>query len=58
VPQDQAKRMIDALERVGRTPESLILPRLGHNLGRESERSQIFGVVVDFLEKHLGPGVP
>jgi dipeptidyl aminopeptidase/acylaminoacyl peptidase len=58
VPQDQAKRMIDALEKVGRKPESLILPRLGHNLGRESERNQIFGAVVDFLEKHLGPGVP
>lgn len=58
VPQDQAKRMIDALEKVGRTPESLLLSRVGHNLGQESDRNQIFAAIVGFLEKHLGPGVP
>ncbi|HEY5552525.1 MAG TPA: prolyl oligopeptidase family serine peptidase [Opitutaceae bacterium] len=58
VPQDQAKRMISALEKVGRKPESLILSRLGHNLGQESDRNQIFKAIVEFLEKNLGPGVP
>lgn len=57
VPQNQAKRMIAALEKEGRPPESLILGGVGHNFGQQRHRVQIFQSVVDFLEKHLGPGV-
>jgi dipeptidyl aminopeptidase/acylaminoacyl peptidase len=58
VPQDQAKRMIAALEKTGRKPESLFLGGVGHNYGQEKDRVQIFNRVIAFLEKNLGPGVP
>ena len=58
VPQDQAKRMIDALTRAGRPPESLFLSNLGHTYGNEKQRTEIYKAVVAFLEKNLGPGVP
>lgn len=57
VPQDQAKRMVSALEKVGRKPESLFIPNLGHSYGDERQRLQIFQSVVTFLEANLGPGV-
>jgi dipeptidyl aminopeptidase/acylaminoacyl peptidase len=58
VPQDQAKRMIAALEKAGRKPESLFLGGVGHNYGQQKDRLKIFNAVVAFLEKNLGPGVP
>lgn len=57
VPPDQAKRMIAALEKVGRKPESLFISGLGHNLGREKQRIEIMKAMAAFLEKNLGPGV-
>lgn len=58
VPHDQAKRMISALEKTGRKPETLILSGMGHDQGNEKQRTEIYTRVVAFLEKHLGPGVP
>jgi dipeptidyl aminopeptidase/acylaminoacyl peptidase len=57
VPPDQARRMISALEKVGRKPESLFLSDVAHNLGHERHRIQIYNAIVKFLEKNLGPGV-
>lgn len=57
VPPDQTKRMIAALERAGRKPQSLMVSGVGHELGHEDKRTQIFETVVTFLEKELGPGV-
>ena len=57
VPQDQAKRMIAALDKAGRKPESLFISHLGHTYGNEKQRTEIFKAVVTFLEKNLGPGV-
>lgn len=57
VPQDQAKRMITALAKTGREPESLLMSRLGHNYGDQKQRTEIYTRMVEFLEKHLGPGV-
>ncbi len=57
VPPDQARRMISALERVGRKPESLFLSDLGHSMGNEKQRTEIYTAVAAFLEKNLGPGV-
>ena len=57
VPREQAKLMISALEKVGRTPESLFIPDLAHSYGNEEQRLQIYKAVVAFLEKNLGPGV-
>lgn len=58
VPHDQAKRMIAALEKAGRAPETLIMSGMGHNYGNEKQRTEIYTRMVAFLEKHLGPGVP
>jgi len=58
VPQDQAKRMVAALTKAGRKPESLFMAKMGHNLGDEKQRTEIYKAVVTFLEKNLGPGVP
>lgn len=57
VPQDQAKRMIAALEKAGNKPESLFLSDVGHNYGGPKDRLKIYQAMVDFLEKYLGPGV-
>ena len=57
VPVNQARRMIAALEKNGRKPESLILSDVGHNYGREKPRTEIFKRIAAFLEKNLGPGV-
>jgi len=58
VPQDQARRMIAALEKAGRKPESLFIPKLSHTFGNEKQRTEILKAMVAFLEKNLGPGVP
>ncbi|HVT72202.1 MAG TPA: alpha/beta fold hydrolase [Lacunisphaera sp.] len=57
VPQDQAKRMIAALDKVGRKPTSLFISDLGHSFGNEKQRKQIFEAVDKFLAANLGPGV-
>jgi dipeptidyl aminopeptidase/acylaminoacyl peptidase len=57
VPQDQAKRMIAALEKFGHKPDSLFVSGVAHNFGREKNRIEIYRRITDFLEKHLGPGV-
>jgi dipeptidyl aminopeptidase/acylaminoacyl peptidase len=58
VPQSQAKRMIEALEKVGRKPESLFLADVGHEYGNEQKRIETYKALVAFLEKNLGAGVP
>ncbi|HTL67613.1 MAG TPA: alpha/beta fold hydrolase [Lacunisphaera sp.] len=57
VPQDQAKRMIAALDKAGRKPTSLFISNLGHSFGNEKQRKQIFEAVDKFLAANLGPGV-
>jgi dipeptidyl aminopeptidase/acylaminoacyl peptidase len=57
VPQDQAKRMVAALTKAGRKPESLFIAKLGHTFGDEKQRTEIYKAVTAFLEKNLGPGV-
>jgi dipeptidyl aminopeptidase/acylaminoacyl peptidase len=57
VPQKQAKLMISALEKAGRTPESLFISDLGHTFGNARQRLQIYKTIDVFLEKSLGPGV-
>jgi dipeptidyl aminopeptidase/acylaminoacyl peptidase len=57
VPRDQANLMVSALEKAGRTPESLFISDLGHTFGNARQRLQIFQAIDTFLEKNLGPGV-
>ncbi len=58
VPRGQAKLMISALEKTGRTPESLFISDLGHTFGNARQRLQIYQAIDAFLAKNLGPGVP
>lgn len=58
VPQDQAKRMLTALEKAGRPAESLFVAGMGHSFGDQKQRLEIYQRIVGFLERHLGPGVP
>lgn len=58
VPQDQAKRMIAALEKAGRKPESLFLSDVGHHFGDEKKQAESFRRIITFLEEKLGPGMP
>jgi dipeptidyl aminopeptidase/acylaminoacyl peptidase len=57
VPPDQARRMIAALEKAGRKPESMFVAGVGHTFGRGQDRLEIYKRIVAFLEKDLGPGV-
>ncbi|HWA09615.1 MAG TPA: S9 family peptidase [Opitutaceae bacterium] len=57
VPQDQAKRMIAALEKAGKKPESYFISGIGHTFGHEKDRIEIYQTIVAFLEKQLGPGL-
>lgn len=57
VPLDQARRMVTALERAGRKPESLFVGGMAHSLAPEAKRREVFQAVVTFLERELGPGV-
>jgi dipeptidyl aminopeptidase/acylaminoacyl peptidase len=58
VPQVQARIMVEALEKAGRKPQTLFLSGVGHNYGQPKDREEIYNATVEFLEKHLGPGVP
>jgi dipeptidyl aminopeptidase/acylaminoacyl peptidase len=57
VPPDQARRMIAALEKNGKKPETLFVAGVAHNFGNEKKRLEIFQSILTFLEKQLGPGV-
>ena len=54
----QARIMEAALEKAGRKPQTLYLSGVGHHYGQPKDREDIYRTTVEFLEKHLGPGVP
>ena len=56
VPQKQAKKMIAALEKAGRKPESLFIADEGHGFRKEKGRIREFKAIEAFLAKYLGPG--
>jgi len=57
VPQNQAKKMADALKDAGHPSEVLYLKEGGHRLSNQRDRTEAFTAIVGFLEQHLGPGV-
>jgi len=57
VPQNQAKKMITALEKAGRKPDALFIADEGHGFNHEKSRVAEFKAIEAFLGKHLGPGV-
>jgi len=58
VPPRQARDLLRALERAGAEPESLFLSGEGHSINGERARREMFERLVQFLERHLGPGLP
>ncbi len=57
VPPGQARDMVSALKKARRPPEALFLNGEGHRFTKEKSRVAAYGAIVEFLEKHLGPGV-
>ena len=53
VPARQSRKMIAALERAGRKPETLFFEREGHDIRHEKERIEYFKAVEAFLAKHM-----
>jgi len=56
VPQKQAKKMIAALEKAGRNPESLFIADEEHGFRKERNRLKEYKAIEAFLAKHLGSG--
>jgi dipeptidyl aminopeptidase/acylaminoacyl peptidase len=56
VPPKQAKKIIAALEKAGRKPQSLFIADEGHGFRKEKSRLQEYKAIEAFLAKHLGPG--
>ncbi len=55
VPPKQARKLIAALEKAGRPPQELFIPKEGHNFKDEKSRSKLYGELEQFLAKHLAP---
>jgi len=55
VPQKQAKKMIAALEKAGRKPESLFVAGEKHVFRKEKSLLREYKAIETFLAKHLGP---
>lgn len=54
VPPKQARKMVDALEKAGRPPQSLYFSGEGHGLKQEKNRAKFFAEIEKFLARHLG----
>jgi len=55
VPPNQARNMLDALEKAGRKPQSLFLAEEGHGIRRRAARLEEFKCIEAFLAKNLAP---
>jgi dipeptidyl aminopeptidase/acylaminoacyl peptidase len=53
VPPKQARKLIAALEKAGRPPQELFIPKEGHSFKDEKSRSKLYGELEQFLAKHL-----
>jgi dipeptidyl aminopeptidase/acylaminoacyl peptidase len=55
VPPKQARKLVAALEKVGRPPQTLYVSGEGHNFTKEKNRAKLFAEIEKFLAKHLAP---
>jgi dipeptidyl aminopeptidase/acylaminoacyl peptidase len=55
VPPKQARELVAALEKAGRTPAAVFLADAGHNWGDNSTRVEAFRRIEAFLAKNLAP---
>jgi dipeptidyl aminopeptidase/acylaminoacyl peptidase len=54
VPPKQARKMVAALEKAGRPPQTLTFSNEGHGLKHEKNRQKYYAEIEGFLAKHLG----
>lgn len=55
VPPKQARRMVDALEKVGRPPKTLYFSDEAHGVRKERNRVKLYTEIEGFLAKNLAP---
>jgi dipeptidyl aminopeptidase/acylaminoacyl peptidase len=55
VPPKQARKMVDALEKAGRPPQTLYFSNEGHSFTKEKNRAKLFAEIEKFLAKNLAP---
>jgi dipeptidyl aminopeptidase/acylaminoacyl peptidase len=55
VPPKQARKMVDALGKAGRPPQSLYFSNEGHGFKHEKNRAKLYTEIEKFLAKHLAP---
>jgi dipeptidyl aminopeptidase/acylaminoacyl peptidase len=53
VPPKQARKMVDALEKAGRPPQTLYFSNEGHSFTKEKNRAKLFAEIEQFLAKNL-----
>ncbi len=53
VPPKQARKMISALEKAGRAPQSLYFAGEGHSFREDKNRAKLFGEIEKFLARHM-----
>ena len=54
VPLEQAEHMRDALRKVGKEPEWLVVPEEGHGFGKAENRYLMYTKMLDFFDRQLG----
>lgn len=55
VPPKQARKMVDALEKAGRPPQTLYFSGEGHSFTKEKNRAKLYAEIEKFLAKNLAP---
>jgi dipeptidyl aminopeptidase/acylaminoacyl peptidase len=55
VPPKQARKLVDALEKAGRPPQTLYVSGEGHSFRKEKNRAKLYSEMEKFLAKHLAP---
>ncbi len=55
VPPKQARKMVSALKKAGRPPQTLYFSNEGHGFSHEKNRTKFYGELEQFLARHLAP---
>lgn len=55
VPPKQARKLVSALENIGRAPQTLYFSNEGHGFKQEKNRAKLFAEIELFLAKNLAP---
>ena len=53
-PLEQAEKMREAMQKVGKNPEWMVKPEEGHGFARLENRVDMYSKMLDFFNKHIG----